>query len=63
VVVASEQMDEDAGWRPLEPGELVHVDAELKVVSTHLEEAPAHRLTLKDLNPDAAASQSTPPRG
>jgi predicted glutamine amidotransferase len=60
VVVASEQMDEDPGWRPLEPGELVHADAELEVSSTRLEEAPAHPLTLEDLNPDAAASQSAP---
>lgn len=62
VIVASEQMDEDAGWRPLEPGELVHVDSELKVSSTRLEEAPAHLLTLEDLNPGAAASQSAPAR-
>jgi predicted glutamine amidotransferase len=62
VVVASEQMDEDAGWRSLEPGELVRVDSGLKVSSTRLDEAPAHPLTLEDLNPDAAASQSAPAR-
>jgi predicted glutamine amidotransferase len=62
VVVASEQMDEDPGWRPLEPGELVHVDSGLQVSSTRLEEAPAHPLTLADLNPGAAASQSAPAR-
>ena len=33
VVVASERMDEDAGWRALEPGELLHVDPDLNVRS------------------------------
>jgi predicted glutamine amidotransferase len=33
VVFATERMDEDAGWRPLEPGELVHVDADLRVTT------------------------------
>ena len=34
VVVASEPLDDDAGWRPLQPGELVHVSAELEITST-----------------------------
>jgi predicted glutamine amidotransferase len=59
VVVASERMDEDAGWRLLEPGELVHVDPDLKVTSTTpLDRPPAHRLTLADLGVKAAASQA-----
>src|SRR5205085_6951598 len=31
VIFATEQMDEDAGWRMLEPGELVKIDHELRV--------------------------------
>src|SRR5947209_1104845 len=31
VVIASERMDDDPGWRPLQSGELLHVDRELAV--------------------------------
>jgi predicted glutamine amidotransferase len=59
VVIASERMDEDPKWRALRPGELLHVDPELKVTTaTPLEQAPAHPLTLADLDPRAAASQA-----
>ena len=59
VVVASERMDEDAGWRGLESGELLHVDPDLHVTSTvALKEPPAHPLTLADLDSKAAASQA-----
>jgi predicted glutamine amidotransferase len=55
VVVATEQMDEDAGWRGLAPGELVHVDADLRVTSTTaVDGPPAHPLRLEDLEPRAA---------
>ena len=58
VVVASERMDDDPGWRLLAPGELLHVDRDLAVTSTSpLPERPATLLTLSDLDPDAAASQ------
>jgi glutamine amidotransferase len=58
VVVATERMDEDAGWRELESGELLHVDADLEVRSRRvLESPPARPLTLADLDPRAAASQ------
>ena len=58
VIVASEEMDEDPGWRALESGELVHVDPSLNVTVTHaIDRPPAHQLTLKDLDPKAAASQ------
>jgi predicted glutamine amidotransferase len=59
VVVASERMDEDPGWQPLRPGELLHVDGDL--VSTRrivLERPPRHLLTLDQLGTHAAASQS-----
>jgi glutamine amidotransferase len=57
VVVASERMDEDPGWRMLEPGELVRVTRDLRCASTMIAEAPAHQLTLEDLSQRAAASQ------
>jgi glutamine amidotransferase len=59
VVVATERMDEDVGWRLLESGELLHVDGDLNVSSTRpLEDPPAHLLTLADLDQRAAASQT-----
>jgi predicted glutamine amidotransferase len=58
VVVASERMDEDARWRPLQSGELLHVDAGLRVtIARILEQPPAHPLALADLGARAAASQ------
>ncbi|SEJ54494.1 glutamine amidotransferase [Arthrobacter sp. yr096] len=58
VLFATEPMDHNPGWRPLGAGELVHVDAELAVTSTvPFPDAPAHPLTLADLEPAAAASQ------
>ena len=59
VVVASERMDEDPGWRALEPGELLRVDPDLHVTITRpLDRAPTHQLTLADLEGKAAASQA-----
>jgi glutamine amidotransferase len=59
VVVASERMDEDGGWRELEPGELLHVDGDLQATTTLLlDRPPAHQLTLADLDPRAAKSQA-----
>jgi predicted glutamine amidotransferase len=58
VIVASERMDEDPGWRLLEPGELIHVDAGPAVESAIvLDGPPARQLTLQDLQPRAAAAQ------
>ena len=46
VVVASEPMDEDPGWRSLTPGELLHVDRHLQIHTTiAIEYPPAHRPT------------------
>ena len=43
VIFASEQMDEDEGWRMLEPGELVHVDLDLRTTSRLVvDEPPTH---------------------
>ena len=61
VVVASQRMDDNPGWRSLDPGELLHVDGKLNVTSTiAISEPPAQPLTLADLDPQAAASQSLP---
>jgi predicted glutamine amidotransferase len=58
VIVASEQMDEDPGWRMLESGELVCVDRDLHVSSrVAIEHPPAHMLALEALDPSAARSQ------
>jgi predicted glutamine amidotransferase len=59
VVIASERMDEDPGWRALRPGELLAVAADLTVTShIALDQPPAHLVRLSDLNLQAAASQS-----
>jgi glutamine amidotransferase len=58
MVVATEKMDEDAGWQPLASGELLHVDGDLRVTRRRvLDRPPAHPLTLGDLGAHAAASQ------
>jgi predicted glutamine amidotransferase len=58
VVVATEPMDEDAGWRNLGSGDLVHVDEDLNVeVTAVLKRPPERQLTLADLGDKAAASQ------
>jgi glutamine amidotransferase len=58
VIFATEPMDADPGWRNLQPGELVHVDAGLNVSSTIvIDGAPRHRLRLGDLHTQAAESQ------
>jgi predicted glutamine amidotransferase len=59
VVVASERMDDDPGWRLMDCGELLHVDGEGQVASVHaLKRRPAHPLTLADLEGRAASSQA-----
>jgi predicted glutamine amidotransferase len=61
VIVASERMDEDPGWRLLEVGELIHVRPALDVDSTiAVDRPPAHPLALGDLGPHAAAAQAPP---
>jgi predicted glutamine amidotransferase len=61
VVVASERMDEDPGWRPLHPGELLHVGSDGRVTSRiAVPWPPAHQLRLADLGSRAAASQARP---
>lgn len=58
VIIASEAMDENPGWRALQSGELVHVGPDLEVTVTRvIDRPPAHQLTLAELEPKAAASQ------
>jgi predicted glutamine amidotransferase len=59
VIVASEEMDEDQGWRPLQSGELLHVDPNLNVtIRRVIDRPPVHQLTLAQLDPKAATSQT-----
>jgi predicted glutamine amidotransferase len=59
VVLASEPMDEDPGWRALAPGELLHVGPELEVTSTiALPDPPAHMLDLSTLSEQSRGSQA-----
>jgi predicted glutamine amidotransferase len=57
-VIASERMEPNADWRLLEPGELIHVDPELRVSSTTaVKEPPAELL---DLGEEEATAQMEP---
>jgi predicted glutamine amidotransferase len=58
VVLASERMDENPGWRLLASGELLHVGSGGRVrTRIAISGQPAHLLQLADLDPRAAASQ------
>ena len=60
VVFASEPMDDDPRWCLLEPGELVHVDARLRITRrVVLPDPPAHQLRRSDLSAPAQAAQHT----
>jgi glutamine amidotransferase len=62
VIIASERMDDDPGWRLLDPGELVEVEPDLNVRSTTpFPSVPRHLLQVSDLAPAAAASQRPHP--
>ena len=53
VVVASEALDGESGWRMLEPGELVHVRPDLSVESAVvITKPPAHLVPLPPGNPN-----------
>ncbi|WP_217711339.1 class II glutamine amidotransferase [Actinomadura sp. NAK00032] len=58
VVIASEPMDDDPGWRLLEPGELLVVDG-LAEESLFPFAPPRHPLRRSDLSVREAASQTT----
>ncbi|WP_040863768.1 class II glutamine amidotransferase [Nocardia niigatensis] len=59
VVIASERMDSDPGWRSLASGELLHVTGRLDVRSSIIRDSPpCHLLSLYDLDETAAASQT-----
>ncbi len=57
-IVATERMDDSSGWRPLAPGELLHVSSGQHITShTVFSRPPTHPLTLADLS-----TLHTPPR-
>jgi glutamine amidotransferase len=58
LIIASEPMDADPGWRLLDPGELLHVGVELTVETRRpFPEQPHLLLTRSDLDPKTEASQ------
>ena len=58
VIIASERMDVDSGWRLMDPGELLHVGPTLETDSSApFPPEPARLLRVSDLDPAAAASQ------
>ena len=58
VVIASEKIDDDPAWRPLDAGELLHIGPSLRISSsTPFPPEPRHPLRESDLDPAAAASQ------
>jgi predicted glutamine amidotransferase len=60
VVFASEPMDDDPRWQLLAPGELVHVDAGLRITrSVVLPDPPAHQLHRADLSAPVQRAQHT----
>jgi predicted glutamine amidotransferase len=61
-VIASEPMDSNPQWRLLEPGELIHVDSELRVTSTiAVRDPPAKLIDLSQLSTRAAIAQGEEP--
>lgn len=62
VIIASEPMDGDPGWRLLDSGELLHVTKDLALVAGKpFRDRPAHQLGVDDLTATAAASQQAMP--
>jgi predicted glutamine amidotransferase len=58
VIIATERMDDDPGWRPIGPGEMLHIGPDLAIDrSTPFPAQPRHLLRPADLDPVAAASQ------
>ena len=58
VIIASERMDDDPGWRLLGPGELLHVSSTLGISSSApFAPEPAHLLRVSELDAQTAASQ------
>lgn len=59
VVVATEPMDGETGWRLMDSGELLRVGRDLTITTRRpFPHAPKRLLTLADLSPTAAASQA-----
>ena len=58
VVFATERMDDDPAWSPLVPGELAHVDADLRIDRRVVfPDPPKYQLSIADLAAKAAAAQ------
>jgi glutamine amidotransferase len=58
VLVATERMDGESGWRDIDAGALIHVGTDLSIKTTRpFPSDPVHLLTLEDLNATEAQSQ------
>jgi predicted glutamine amidotransferase len=63
-VIASQPMDSDPGWRMLEPGELIHVDPQLRVTSRiAVPDPPAQMLELTAQEAVAQEEDAAPSGG
>jgi glutamine amidotransferase len=61
VVFATEPMDDDPRWRLIDPGELIHVDAGLRISrDLVLPDSPRHQLRREDLSVPVEAAQHAP---
>jgi predicted glutamine amidotransferase len=62
-IVATERMDDDPGWRPIAPGELLHVSSGQHITrQLILGQPPAHPLSLDDLHELPASPRHNPNR-
>jgi glutamine amidotransferase len=62
MVIASERMNTNLGWRLLESGELIHVDPDLNVTSTiAVPDPPQHMIDLTTMSTRAAIAQGVDP--
>ena len=58
ILVATERMDGESGWRDIDAGALIHVGTDLSITTTKpFPSDPVHLLTLEDLNATEAQSQ------
>jgi glutamine amidotransferase len=61
VVFATEPMDDDPRWRLIDPGELIHVDAGLRISrDLVLPDSPRNQLRREDLSVPVEAAQHAP---
>lgn len=60
IVLASEPLDDGGGWRLLDSGELLHIDADLNVTSTIVREKPPAHFKAPEIDAPAPANKESP---